>query len=61
MCCFLACIFKLKQGRIRLDIRKKYLTVRVVRQWNRLLKEDVDAPALTEFKARLDGVLSNLV
>ncbi|KFZ56413.1 hypothetical protein N321_08831, partial [Antrostomus carolinensis] len=52
---------KLKEGRFRLDIRKKYLTVRVVRHWNRLPKEVVDAPSLEVFKARLDEALSSLV
>jgi len=36
-------------------------TVRVVRQWNRLPREAVNAPSLEVFKARLDGALSNLV
>ncbi|KFP97166.1 hypothetical protein N329_07819, partial [Haliaeetus albicilla] len=53
--------FKLQQDRFRLDIRKKFLTVRVVRHWNRLPREAVDAPSLEVFKARLDGALSNLV
>ncbi|KFQ59144.1 hypothetical protein N334_04086, partial [Pelecanus crispus] len=53
--------FKLKEGRFRLDIRKKFFTMRVVRHWNRLPREAVDAPSLEEFKARLDGPLSNLV
>ena len=53
--------FKLEEGRFRLDIRKKFFTVRVVRHWNRLPSEVVDAPSLEAFKARLDGALSNLV
>ncbi|KAK4818491.1 LOW QUALITY PROTEIN: hypothetical protein QYF61_014221 [Mycteria americana] len=53
--------FKLKEGRFRLDIRKKLFTMRVVRHWNRLSREAVDASALEVFKARLDGALSNLV
>ncbi|KFQ38649.1 hypothetical protein N332_14343, partial [Mesitornis unicolor] len=53
--------FKLKEGRFRLDIRKKFFTVRVVRHWNRLSREVVDAPSLEVFKARLDRALSNLV
>ncbi|KAK4818131.1 hypothetical protein QYF61_006730, partial [Mycteria americana] len=43
-----------------LDIRKKFFTVRVVRHWNRLPREAVDAPSLEVFKARSDGALSNL-
>jgi len=52
--------FKLKEGRFRLVIRKKFFTVRVVRHWNSLSSEAVDAPSLEAFKARLDGTLSNL-
>ncbi|KFR17797.1 hypothetical protein N306_11508, partial [Opisthocomus hoazin] len=52
---------KLKEGRFRLDIRKKFFTMRVVKHWNRLPREVVDAPSLEVFKARLDGALSNLV
>ncbi|KFR01599.1 hypothetical protein N306_14092, partial [Opisthocomus hoazin] len=52
---------KLKEGRFRLDIRKKFFTMRVVRPWHRLPREAVDAPSLEVFKARLDGALSNLV
>ena len=53
--------FKLKEGRFRLDVRKKFFTTRMVRQWNRWPREVVDAPSLEVFKARLDGALSNLV
>jgi len=53
--------FKLKEDRFRLDIRKKFFTMRVVKQWYRLPREVVDAPSLEVFKARLDGALSNLV
>ena len=44
-----------------MDIRKKFFTMRVVRDWNRLPREVVDAPSLEVFKARLDGALSNLI
>ncbi|GAB0187541.1 hypothetical protein GRJ2_001219400 [Grus japonensis] len=53
--------FKMKEGRFRFNIRKKFFTVRVVRHWNRLPREVVDAPFLEVFKARLDGALGNVV
>ncbi|KFM02341.1 hypothetical protein AS27_03122, partial [Aptenodytes forsteri] len=53
--------FKLKEGRFRLDRRKKFFTMRVVRHWHKLPREVVDAPSLETFKARLDGALRNLV
>jgi len=53
--------FKLKEGRFRLGIRKKFFTMRVVKHSNVLPREVVAAPSLEVFKARLDGVLSNLV
>jgi len=49
--------FKLKEGRFRLNIRKKFFPVRVVRLWNRFSREAVDAHFLQVFKARLDVVL----
>jgi len=52
---------KLKEGRFRLDIRKKFFTMRMVKHWNRLPREAVAAPSLEVFKARFDGVLSSLV
>ena len=53
---------KLKGGRFRLDGRKKFFPVRVVRHWNRLPREVAQCAASLEvFQARLDGALSNLV
>ena len=53
--------FKLRQGRFRLDIRRKFFPQRVVMYWNTLPKEVVDAPSLEAFKARLDVALGSLV
>ncbi|KFZ45643.1 hypothetical protein N321_02561, partial [Antrostomus carolinensis] len=52
---------KLREGRFRLDIRRIFFTQRVVRHWNRLPREVVDAPSLEAFKARLDGALGSLI
>jgi len=52
--------FKLREGRFILDIRKEFFTMRVVRHWDGLPGEVVEAPSLETFKARLDGALSNL-
>ena len=55
--------FKLKEGRFRLDIRKKsYSEVySVVRHWNRLPRRVVDVPSVETFKIRMGGALSNLI
>ncbi|KGL94693.1 hypothetical protein N301_09172, partial [Charadrius vociferus] len=53
--------YKLKEGRFRLNIRKNFFTLRVVKHWNRLPREVVEAPSLEVFKARLDVALGNLV
>ena len=53
--------FKLKEGRFRLNVRKKSFTVRVVRHWNRLPKDVANAPFLKTFKVRLDQALDNLM
>ncbi|KFO79159.1 hypothetical protein N303_11818, partial [Cuculus canorus] len=53
--------YKLERGRFRLDIRKNFFTMRVVRHWHRLPREVADAPSLEVFKARLDGALGSLI
>ena len=53
--------FKLKEGRFRPDVRKKFLTMRVVKHWRRLPREVVDASSLEPLKARLDRARSTLI
>jgi len=38
-----------------------FFTVRVVKHWNRLPREVVEAPSLGTFKVRLDGAVSSLI
>ena len=49
---------KLCQGKFRLDIRRRFLTERVVGHWNRLPRAVVTAPNLSELKEHLDDALS---
>ena len=44
-----------------LDNRRNFFAQRLVKHWNRLPKEAVDAPSLEAFKARLDVALGSLV
>jgi len=52
---------KLKGSRYKLDVRKKFFTMRVVRRWNKLPREVIAASSLDLFKATLCGALRNLV
>ena len=47
--------FKLKRGRFRLDIRKKFFIVRMMRHWHRLPRGVVSVPSL-ETKAGWTGL-----
>ena len=51
----------MRERRFRLDVKGKFFTERMVRCWNRLPREVVDAPSLEVFKAGLDGALGSLV
>ena len=53
--------FKRREERFRQDINKMSFSVRLMRPWNRLPREVVNASSLEVFKIRLDGALSTLV
>ena len=50
----------LHQRRFRLDMRKHFFTKRVVKRWNRLPGEVIDAPCLSALKRHVDNTLNVL-
>ena len=52
---------RLHQVRFRLDIRKNFLTERIVKHWNRLSREVVESKSLEEFRIRAGVVLEDVV
>ena len=52
--------YKLREGRFGFGVNRTILTQGVVRCWNGLPREVVDASSLEVFKARLDGALGRL-
>lgn len=51
--------FDLKEGRFRLDTRKKCFRVGVVKHWHMLCRDVVNAPLLETFKVRMGWALSS--
>lgn len=49
--------YKLKEGKFRLHIQKKFFIIRVVVHWQRLSREAVDALSLAIFRVDLDGAV----
>ena len=53
--------WRLIRGRSNLEIRRNFLMVRTIKQWNSLLPNVVGAPSLEVFKKSLDSHLSRMV
>lgn len=47
----------LKMGRLRLDMKKKFFTGKVVKHWNKLPKDMVTTSTLEILRKRVDVVL----
>ena len=53
--------FKLEEGKLRLGVKKKFLTQRVKRPWAQAAQRAVGSPSLEVPKARLEGSLGSLI
>lgn len=52
---------QLHMWKFRLDTRKNFFTERVLRLWNGIPREVVDAPKLSAFKRHLNNALNNML
>jgi len=52
---------RLCQGNFRWGIRKNFFTERIVKHWNRLPSEVVEAPSLKVFKKSVDVALRDMI
>jgi len=53
--------FRLKEGRLGKDIRKRVFTITVMKHWNRLSKDRMTALSLLTFMVKMDQVLNNQI
>ena len=52
---------KLHQERFKLDSGKNFCTIMMVKHWNRLPREVIDAQCMSVFKRQLDNALNILL
>jgi len=53
--------YQVKKSRFMKDSRKKFFTMRIVKHWNTLPREILDAPSLEVFRVRQDGTPKHLI